>query len=423
MLFGSVKSVLLGLLLWCVVGPAYAAVVQNIPLLDNRFRIDHQVESITLLIQRENRVKPVVVVQPDGSKWYSDRHPDNVRWSQTDSSDMIRIVGPTPGPWQLVGAIESGSQVRVLSGIELKHQPFPKDVYRGQRLKISAEIVGDGDRIVMRDFYQQLNWVVRLASENRTGDENFGSGPFDIGSYQDSGKGLDERPNDGVFAANLNFNYPAGLYNIAVKVHNDVFSRQSEQKIEILPQPVRLAVTTAEEEVPQLAITTNTDIVPSKLHLNLRLLTPEQTTIALNVTPDGFDYQLPLEMVEGYGSFYLDGEAIGTTVAGRDFYVVLPKLNFYITPPPPPPPSAEVIRARELADALAREQQAKSDVIFTVLAATGLMLLLCGLAFGGWVWRNNQLKQKVQQQMSEQDNVELTPDGVDLSMFAPKKTE
>ncbi len=46
--------------------------IQNeIPLLDNRFRIDHKVDKITLLFFRKRGAPAVVLVRPDGSKYYA----------------------------------------------------------------------------------------------------------------------------------------------------------------------------------------------------------------------------------------------------------------------------------------------------------------------------------------------------------------
>lgn len=419
--FGSAKYLLtLLVLIACSVS---AAQIQNIPLLDNRFRIDHSVEAVTLLVQRRKGSRPVVVVQPDGSKWYFDRHPKSVQWSYTDNSDMVRIEKPTPGPWQLVGSVEKESQVRVLSGIELNHEPFPDTLYRGQRLKINAELVGDGDRIAMRDFYQQLQWKVRLSSENRSGDENFGAGPFDIGDYQDNGRGLDEIPDDGVFAAELNFNYPAGLYNLAIRVSNPVFSREAAVKIDILPQPVRLNVAGEPGAPHTLEIDIMQEVVLDELHLLLQITTPDQTTVDLNLTPQNYQDKVLLDMLKSYGSYFMSGRAIGTDIHGNEFLVDLPKLNFYLAPPPPAPPSEEELRQKAYEEALEKERQAKQKVMSTLTnLLIGIVVLLIAGAVGWFVYRKRKAAKLAAEQAEEETPIpELTPDAVDLSAFTQQK--
>ncbi|WP_051202248.1 TIGR03503 family protein [Ferrimonas senticii] len=424
MQFGLAKAATVVLLLMVSGGalaqvpssPPTSSSTQTIPLLDNRFRLDRSVASVTLLIQRKDGTKPVVLVRPDGSKWYAHRHPESVKWNFTDNSDMIRIDAPTAGPWQVVGTIEPSSQVRVLSGLSLQHQPFPEQIFRGQRLKLSAEIVGDGQRIAMRDFYQQLRWRVALASENRSGDENFGSGTFQIGDYQDSGEGLDERPDDGVFAAELDFDFPAGLYTAQVTVANPVFSRKVQQQIELLPQPLRLSVSGELGETSMLHIDSDDNLLLQELHLSLQLLTPEQRRFNLELTPSRLQFALPLTDAAGYGSYQLTGSVVGTTVAGREFYLTLPKLDFHRTPPPPPPPSAEQLRQQTLAAAAVKEQQARDRVmsVLTVSVAAALLLIVAVLA-GQWWWRRRPAVKPTLQQVLEP---ELTADQVDFSAFA-----
>lgn len=87
--------------------------------LKNRFRVDHMVGSMTLLIQREYGSAPVVIVLPDGSKWYANRHPETVKWVDGITGDIIYIESPQPGPWQLVGKVVPGSQLKRVSKLEI----------------------------------------------------------------------------------------------------------------------------------------------------------------------------------------------------------------------------------------------------------------------------------------------------------------
>lgn len=80
--------------------------------LKNRFRIDHLVDSMTLIVQRQFGSGAVIIVLPDGSKLFSKRHPDNVVWIDGLSGDIITINDPLPGPWQLIGHVVEGSIIK-----------------------------------------------------------------------------------------------------------------------------------------------------------------------------------------------------------------------------------------------------------------------------------------------------------------------
>ncbi|MBO6228460.1 MAG: TIGR03503 family protein, partial [Shewanella sp.] len=103
-LFASVTSVLAAEAETAkkVVKPPKAAPIIGLETaseLKNRFRIDHMVDNMTLLVEREYGSAPVVIVLPDGSKWYANRHPETVKWVDGITGDIIYIESPMPGPW------------------------------------------------------------------------------------------------------------------------------------------------------------------------------------------------------------------------------------------------------------------------------------------------------------------------------------
>ena len=47
----------------------------RLPIEGQRFRIDDKIKQITLLFFRERGSAPLILIKPDGSKWYETRHP------------------------------------------------------------------------------------------------------------------------------------------------------------------------------------------------------------------------------------------------------------------------------------------------------------------------------------------------------------
>ncbi|MBF4376737.1 TIGR03503 family protein, partial [Vibrio anguillarum] len=60
----------------------FAVNSSSMSLLDNRFRVDPTISQITFVVYREKSSQPVVLVRPDGKKYYAWQHSDNVRWYQ-----------------------------------------------------------------------------------------------------------------------------------------------------------------------------------------------------------------------------------------------------------------------------------------------------------------------------------------------------
>ncbi len=389
---------------------------QSIPILDNRFRVDGQVESIVLFVQRQEQSQAVVVVQPDGSKWYANRHPNTVQWSTTNNSDMIRINNPTPGPWQLFGSIEKESQVRVLSDIVLQHSEMPNLIYRGERLKMEAEVHGDGERLILKNFSRQLDWLVSLVSRNREGDENFAMGPYTLGHYSDSGTGFDEHSDDGKFAGELNFNYPAGLYDLSVRVANPSFSRQANYQIEILPAPVALSVETIDQQVSVLSVVSAPELVLAELHIELTVVLPDQSETKMMIEPFAYEQKIYLNQFMEIGSYAIHAQVMGSTNTGKEFVLSLAPVHFHRLAPP--------VVARQLTpievtwqkqdEAAQNERDAKQNVLKILIVTLLIVLAITVLIIVLWFLRD-ELKGLFKKKADTTEEVELTPETVDLN--------
>lgn len=97
---------------------------RDIRLLNNRFRIDSTITQVAFVIYREKPSQPVVLVQPDGTKLYAWRHPDNVSWHQEADMDIVSVLNPMPGPWQAIGKVTPENKIRILSELSMKVDTF-----------------------------------------------------------------------------------------------------------------------------------------------------------------------------------------------------------------------------------------------------------------------------------------------------------
>ena len=73
----------------------------DVPLLDNRFRIDYGIKEVSFIIKRQPGSPSVILVRPDGSKLYAGRvQAPEVGWLALGDQDVITIRHPMAGPWQ-----------------------------------------------------------------------------------------------------------------------------------------------------------------------------------------------------------------------------------------------------------------------------------------------------------------------------------
>ena len=64
----------------------------EIKILNNRFRVDYHVKEVMLLFFRKHGSKPIVLIQPDGSKIYpKDANAKTIEWHADISYDFTHV--------------------------------------------------------------------------------------------------------------------------------------------------------------------------------------------------------------------------------------------------------------------------------------------------------------------------------------------
>lgn len=230
--------VLFGLLLSV---SASASNESTLSLLDNRFRVDPTISQITFVVYRENNSQPVVLVRPDGKKYYAWRNPDNVRWYEESSMDIISVDNPMPGPWQAVGKVSPKNNIKLISHLQLTSDVFPNRVYQGEEIKFSARLTSDNKPLLLRDFLDRVNLKVtftKYIDNEESLVKEARPVPMVIGEFADDGQGLDEKPGDGVFTVALPITPQPGKYRVRITSGNGVFLRAQEQEVLVYPTPV-----------------------------------------------------------------------------------------------------------------------------------------------------------------------------------------
>ncbi|OLQ92375.1 TIGR03503 family protein [Vibrio ponticus] len=236
---------LIGLLVstFCFAAGQTSVPESSMSLLDNRFRVDPTIKQITFVIYRAEGSNAVVLVRPDGRKYYSHRHPDNVRWYQESAMDIISIDNPMPGPWQAVGKVTPKNKIKLISHLELASEVLPERLYQGEELKFTARLTSDDKPLLLRDFLDRVNLKVTFTKyvENESAlIKEARPVPIEIGEFADDGAGLDEHAGDGVFTVKLPISAPPGKYRVRITSGNGVFLRAQEQEVLVYPNPIEL---------------------------------------------------------------------------------------------------------------------------------------------------------------------------------------
>ncbi|MDA8622266.1 TIGR03503 family protein [Psychrosphaera sp.] len=303
----------------------------QIKLLNNRFRIDYEVDELLLLLFRKRGSSPVVLVKPDGSKIYvTAAETGEVDWHADVSYDLIRLKNPMPGPWQALGRIEDTSKILVLSDVQLIVDPLPSSVFQTERIKAKAKITNA--RELIRD--PAIRDVVRLRaylySTNNAELKNFGAGIYTLGEFFDDGRVLDERPRDGEFTVQYDFNSEVGKWTPKYRAQAELFTREVVQAdINVLPAPITFTVEKATGEDNYHYVTIEVD----DRYVDINELVFQGVSTFPNGDTETFhlnkDQERKISLFQAdYGQFQIETEVFGKDKEGREFILSPPVFAF-----------------------------------------------------------------------------------------------
>jgi uncharacterized protein (TIGR03503 family) len=355
----------------------------DIPLLDNRFRIDYGVKEITFIIKRKPGTPSVILVRPDGSKLYVGKvTPPDVGWLALPSQDLITVRDPMPGPWQAIGGVDPDNRVRLLSDIRIESEPLPSRLYQGERVKLQSRLLIDGAAPGADYYLSDLGMTVKLQQFNNAEQSGEPLVEETLGHYLDDGKGFDEVPGDGVMTAEAVLDMPAGKYRALYSTGNQVFSRAQSQQVLLYPMPVsyNLAAPSGEMGAKLSFIIDADELDPASVVIQGKAANSTGASQPFNVVASEPRMEVDLSALKAVGQYKVEATLFGTTRLGREIQLQLPVKSFNILPVLPPPPSAApatVIPAK----AKFEEQESRAWLPWALGAGAGLLIMLGAGAF------------------------------------------
>ena len=387
----------------------------SIALLQNRFRIDYEVDEITMIFFREFGSAPIVLVRPDGSKIFqSSAEGENIFWFDNATYDMISLKNPTPGPWQAVGQIVPGSRVMVISDLALHVDPLPNIIFSGEILKQTAYLTNGGVPIDYSAFRDVVELTISLSSTNNPNFNNFGAPTETVAYFEDNGKGMDERPLDGVFTGQFNLAIADGEWIPTFTVSTPMFSReQVDPTIMLLTNPIKIDVELAEvgdgeedgggEGYHKLKVDAQREYVDmSTLLIDGKVRYPSGDIQNFSITEMSSDVREYLIGNAEYGVYRVKLTAYGNTTDGREFILDIPEYSFLTEEPVPVVEIVEIVEAGvdelsitdasgvpsvipEQAPPLAdeAEDEMSTSVLVSLIVGINLFILIVG---GGLIW-------------------------------------
>lgn len=361
--------------------------VNEVPLLDNRFRIDHKVEKITLLFFRKPGSPAVILVKPDGSKYYSHHamKDELLEWYDEPSYDLIIIDKPTPGPWQVIGRVQTDSRIMVLGDIELEVEPLPALMFRGETLKVTGQVTNDGKPIDVGYFRDVVSLIVEFVSTNNDEYDNFGAGTKSVTEFKDDGREFDERPMDGIFTGEFKLTFPAGEWQPEFYIETPILKRRVVQApIVIAEPPFEFNLTLASNNSLNHELLINLDqsvVKPETVIFQGKIFYPNGEEQIFTINPEDRLYRKLAISNYDWGRYQVEISVFGENINGREFMAKLPMYNFEIERPIEKVPELQAPKVNPLLAKLPPpepEPTLSTGALIAIIATGNVFVMLVG---------------------------------------------
>ena len=369
----------------------------DISLLDNRFRIDPKTEQVTIILNHPSRPQKVVLVKPDGSKWFAQRHPESqVAWVNNRNQDIITIQNPMPGPWQAIATLNGDNRIQLLSPVTLAVKKLPLKIYQKEYLTTYASLLADGEVMTDKDFLNSARLTASLVNEEQDL----------ISLYQDNGEYYDSLPFDGELTTHMFMDLKPGRYLLNIKTKNNIFTRGYNADIVIFPQPITYQIEQINQNSDDVNVTFQVDsseLDPQSVIIegfinNTTLNSREQLLIHFSDEIIEND-MLSLTMKLPDTSYTFSGSVFATTLDGREVQFDLPSYNIELTKPEPiiketvqPVVSAALPTIEDQVEQVTEEEQASGFEYLWIIVLVLIFLIAISIAIVLFILKRKQKK-------------------------------
>ena len=323
-----IKKIVFSFLLIITSGISLAHTIyapSDIPLLDNRFRIDPLTEQVTIILNHSQGPQGVVLVRPDGSKLYYHKHPKSVAWVTSKTEDIITIDKPMVGPWQAVADLNGKNRIKLISHVELKTSKLPLKLYNQEYITTHASLYYDNKLMTENAYLSDAKLSIVL----------IGGADKQLTLYQDDGKDYDALPFDGTLTARVFIDLFPGRYLLSIRTKNNVFIRNENKDAVVFASPIKYEISALEygsEEALFIFTADSEELAPDSITIDGVIKDANNTIIgkviahsAGNISAQ--DIFTKTEKLT-YGAFTFSAKAFATTRSGREIELQLPEQQF-----------------------------------------------------------------------------------------------
>ena len=112
--------------------------LDTLPLKDNRFNVDANIQDMTLLIFNNDNAHPTTLITPGKRTWNLKNKPNEVKWFRDEGFDLITIKNPQQGRWKIMAPVDESNRVVVATNLKLKINELPSYAMLGDVINVNT---------------------------------------------------------------------------------------------------------------------------------------------------------------------------------------------------------------------------------------------------------------------------------------------
>ncbi len=134
--------------------------LDTIPIKDNRFNVDANINDMTLLVFNKDKTHPTTIVTPGKRTWDIKKSSNQLKWYRDDGFDLITIQKPQQGQWKIMAPVDLDNRVVVVTNLKLRLNDIPGYLMSGDVLSVTVHLEEDGKPLTDQRLLSKFNFVL-----------------------------------------------------------------------------------------------------------------------------------------------------------------------------------------------------------------------------------------------------------------------
>jgi cbb3-type cytochrome oxidase subunit 3 len=201
-----------------------------LPMEGGEFMVDSSIEEVTIVASKERADVRIFLQMPNGKQVSADDAGDDLKWFVSEHFDMITLVKPEEGRWQLLFSA-GNNRAYIVTNLSMGTNLRGGEVPAGSQTAIESWLERDGERVTTEAMLSNTEFLIEVTEPDGVVSDTF--------PMLDQGEVGDRQAGDGAHTNLLTFRKP-GDHSLRVIARSPTFerSRSAFFKVQEPAEPV-----------------------------------------------------------------------------------------------------------------------------------------------------------------------------------------